>query len=441
MAAAIALPGHAAKAGRTEAARSGTVGANAALAAEADVADVVAKALAFKAMLTSTQQGILEQAYAPALARKWSNLPCGSSCRNGIQFSALTADQLAAALVVIAAAAGAEADQGYSEFIQINKADSVLGVVSNSSSYSKGIYFIAFLNPPTATGKWMLQFGGHHYAGNIAFNNGAVTGATPIFQGVEPASFADAGGTPMAPLNQERTAFVNLLASLSTQESAAAKLSGTFGDITLGPNQDGNFPVAKSGVKADSLTALQQSLVLAAMDPYLNDADAATAAALRAVYADELADTYIAYAGGAALNANRDYVRIDGPSVWIEFVCQSGVVYPNQIHYHSIWRDRVRDYGNDLANATLRTSAAPAKRKARFTVATNPSNDQVSLSLQNRMTDASIIVSDMAGKTLFVRLGVSGREATLDIGGLRKGIYSVRVEDQAIRLTSRFTKL
>ena len=42
----------------------------------ASVKDVVTKALAFKAMLTTAQQATLEQTYTTTLARRWSNLPC-----------------------------------------------------------------------------------------------------------------------------------------------------------------------------------------------------------------------------------------------------------------------------------------------------------------------------------------------------------------------------
>ena len=42
-----------------------------------------------------------------------------------------------------------------------------------------------------------------------------------------------------------------------------------------------------------------------------------------------------------------DYVRIDGPSVWIEFVCQIGAIYP-EVHYHTVHRDHVRDHGGAL---------------------------------------------------------------------------------------------
>lgn len=60
------------------------------------------------------------------------------------------------------------------------------------------------------------------------------------------------------------------------------------------------------------------------------DTDDATAASILATYTSELANTYISYgsntsgtAGSAStfFTTNTDYVRIDGPHVWIEFVC------------------------------------------------------------------------------------------------------------------------
>jgi hypothetical protein len=51
----------------------------------------------------------------------------------------------------------------------------------------------------------------------------------------------------------------------------------------------------------------------------------------------------VAYSGSTTLDTLDDYVRIDGPRVWIEFACQRG------IHYHTIWRDRVTDYGAEFS--------------------------------------------------------------------------------------------
>jgi hypothetical protein len=63
-----------------------------------------------------------------------------------------------------------------------------------------------------------------------------------------------------------------------------------------------------------------------------------------ATYTAELDNTYILYSGTTALDTKNDYVRIDGPHVWIEFSVQNGIIMSG-VHHHSVWRDRVNDYG------------------------------------------------------------------------------------------------
>lgn len=305
------------------------------------VAKVVCAVEAFKATLSATQLATVQISLTKANAIKWSNLPGGVKIRNGIEFSTLSATQLAAAKAVIAAASGTTANDGYDEFSQINAADNVLA--TKASGYGSGLYIIAFLGTPSVTGTWMLQFGGHHYAQNITYNAGAVASATPSHQGIEPKTWTT-GTTTYAPLAVEHDGMVAMLASLSTAQLASAKLSTTFSDVALGPNKDGQFPTTKLGVAVSTLSDAQKLLVLAAMKPWTNDVDDATGTANLKLYENELAGTYISYSGNTTLTNNADYVRIDGPSVWIEFVCQSGVVYQNEIHYHSVYRDHTRDY-------------------------------------------------------------------------------------------------
>ena len=327
--------------------------------ATASVSDVVTKALAFKASLTTTQQATLEKIYTPALGRKWSNLPCGSGCRNGIQFSTLTTAQQTLALQVIQAAAGTAANEGYDEFNQVRYADGYLNQNGGGSGYNAGIYFIAFLNTPTTTGGWMLQFGGHHYGANISYNLGHVVSATPQFEAVEPAAAFTYNSVSYQPLLQERTNMANMLASLTTAQLTTAKLSSTFSDCVMSPGESngGNatFPSIAQGLAVSTLSDAQKLLVLEAMKPWVKDADDAAANNLLTIYQNELNSTYIAYTGNGTsgnassfLNANTNYARIAGPSVWIEFICQNGVVLSG-IHYHTVYRDRQRDYGADLS--------------------------------------------------------------------------------------------
>ncbi|RYY30134.1 MAG: DUF3500 domain-containing protein [Sphingobacteriaceae bacterium] len=318
-------------------------------------AKVLCAVQAFQATLTTTQLAGVQFDYSKTNAIKWSNLPCGSQCRIGLQFSTLTATQLAAAKAVVVAATGTTVNEGYDEINQLLLADDLLGTTAGSG-YGAGNYFISLLGTPSATGTWQLQFGGHHLAVNQTYSNGVVTGSTPSFRGVEPTSWTS-GTTTYTPMGQEKSAMADMLASFTSAQLATAKISSTFSDVVLGPGSDGKFPTTKVGIAGSALTTTQQAAVITAMKPWIMDTDDATAATILATYTNELANTYISYASnstGTAGNAssffttNTDYVRIDGPHVWIEFVCQTGVIYRTQIHYHSIWRDHTSDYGGNF---------------------------------------------------------------------------------------------
>ena len=412
-----------------------------------DVATVVAKALAFKALLTSAQQTTLEKTYTPTLARRWSNLPCGSGCRNGVQFSTLTAAQLSAALEVIQAAAGT-GTEGYNEFEGIRAADAYLNANGGGNGYGSGIYFIAFLNTPTTTGSWMLQYGGHHYGANIAFKDGQVVGTTPQFEGVEPAATFTVSRTSYAPLAEEHSTMAAMLASLTTAQLATAKLNSTYSDVTMSPGEsnggNGTFPITKVGVAVSTLNATQQALVLAAMAPWVNDIDDASAATLLSVYQNELSGTYIAYTGNGTsgnassfLNTNTNYARIDGPSVWIEFICQNGIVLSG-IHYHSVWRDHTRDYGADLSNTTLpvttlKNAAIP------LSVFPNPANNQLHLILPADLGKSSLKVMDTNGKTVMFNADYNGTN-DLNISALTAGHYFIVIENKEYSYAGKFVK-
>ena len=90
----------------------------------------------------------------------------------------------------------------------------------------------------------------------------------------------------------------------------------------------------------------KRQLVLAAIEKYLGDVNGPDSARMIAKYGSELADTWLAYSGTPGLDTENDYVRIDGPSLWIEYSMQPGRVLPG-IHPHTIWRDRSADYGGN----------------------------------------------------------------------------------------------
>jgi hypothetical protein len=309
----------------------------------------------FLASLSGSQAASAVNTLNLTNAKKWSNLPDGAVGRLGIKFGALSATQLAAAKELLAAVMGSSTDDGYNEFLQINAADDQIATVNTDTkvTYSSGEYVIGFLGTPSTTGKWMLQLGGHHYAANITYDNGAVVSVTPTHVGLEPLTYT-VNGVTYAPLTKERTAMAEMLASCTTAELASAKTTATFNDCLMVPGTTSNtFPATKLGVKVGSLSTAAQAKVLAAMKPWLDDINATSAAAFTTLYSNELANTYVVYSGSANgksgdsssfLTANTDYVRIDGPSVWIEFIVQTGVTFKTQIHYHTVYRDHNKDY-------------------------------------------------------------------------------------------------
>lgn len=357
---------------------------------------VLQAAQAFLATLSAEQRQTVVVGFNATNAAKWSNFPCGLACREGLLLKSLTAAQQAAALAVVKAATGTVANDGFDEIQQIRAADDNLAAVpagpgrgpgggpppgahprgaggppgggrppfgggppsgGMGGGYGSDIYAIAFLGTPSATGTWMLQFGGHHLATNITFGKGTVTGASPKFEGMEPLRFTTADakvlptGTACAPLNNEAAGVLALLNGLTPAQKAQAKLNQRFDDVLVGPGHDNQFPTQKVGLAGSALTAAQRQLLLAALKPWVQDADDATAARLLTDYAAQLPDTHIAFSGTGTFTAEGDYVRLDGPGVWIELVCQGGIVYRDQIHYHSIWRDHTRDYGGNFYTA------------------------------------------------------------------------------------------
>ncbi|MCW3128310.1 MAG: hypothetical protein JWO03_3968, partial [Bacteroidetes bacterium] len=423
----------------------------------AAVSDVVTKALAFKALLTTSQQSTLQLTYTTALARKWSNLPCGTSCRNGIQLGTnLSSAQYDAAMAIIQSALSSSSNNGSDEYHQMNLAEAYLHANGGGSGYDSTLRWMAFLNTPTDTGAWMLQFGGHHYAANIAFNHGHVVGATPFFMGLEPKTFTF-NSVAYDPLGDEREAFRAMLASLSSSDLGTAQITGTsFSDCVMIPGETNggasSFPaIGAVGVSCGTLSTAQQNLVLAAIQLYTDDIDSSTGYTQMAVYTGEIAQTYISYVGSATqgsastfLVSQGDYVRISGPHVWIEFSCQGGVVIQGQIHYHTVWRDRTHDYGVDLTGDAIDGSAATGisevSASKQLNVYPNPSASTVSMALPHQASNAIVSVTDLNGRTVYSDNAFSGDKVSIDVRSFAGGQYFLYVRDNGNFYSGKFVK-
>lgn len=328
------------------------------LPASATVGAVAEAAEAFLATLSEAERATLLGDLTLDNADNWSNFPAAVAARNGLAFGDLSEEQREAALGVARAALS---EAGFATFQGIRAADEYLGTQPDNGpggasggtpgdrpssrppvAFDADVYYIAFLGTPSTTGPWMLQLGGHHYALNFGYR-GSVASPTPFFVGVEPLTFT-LDGTTYAPMAERAEMTTALLDALSSSARSEAQLPGSFNDVLLGPGSDFAFP-EPDGVPVSSLTASQQSMVTAAINAWVADADEDTAAELLAAYTSDAAldETYVGYAGGTDLATQGSYTRIAGPRVWIEIVAQESDV--GAVHYHSVWRDKALDYG------------------------------------------------------------------------------------------------
>lgn len=297
--------------------------------------------------LTDSVKTRLQLTYSVTDAKRWSNFPpMGYRNRVGPTLAEFTPAQLGVIKAMLREAAGVAAGEGYDEIEQIMNADDFLKNNTSDTGFASGNYHIAFLGTPASTDTWELYFGGHHLAFASTYRDGTLIGATPSFRGVEPFTTFKENGRENAPMVQERAAFADMLRGLNAEQLGRAKLSQTYTDIIVGPQRDDNFPSTKAGQRVGDLSRAAQTAVMKAIETYVADVDPSNAKAILERYRAQLADTYIAFSGTSTVNAENDYVRVDGPSVWIEFSMQPGRSLPG-VHPHSVWRDRKADYGGN----------------------------------------------------------------------------------------------
>ncbi len=330
---------------------------------------------AFLATLSEEQRAITQIELKPQLAIRWTNFPGGSNVRNGVFYRDLKPEQVEAALKVARVALG---EQGFSRYQEVRAADDAFakgrggrgpggpggpdqkkagggpaqkkfggeprkkgGGPGGGAMFGSANYMIAFLGKPSKADPWILQLGGHHLAINFYYK-GTTGAATPYHVAAQPTVWKDDQGKTHDPLAPMRDSLHGLLASLTPEQLKRAKLEARFNDVYVGPQKDGKFPAKSEGVPVSELSDASKDFVRQAIAAWTGDSPQGVE--YRKLYEAELDKVKVAYSGTTNVGGERgDYVRIDGPRVWIEFATQGSD------HFHTIWRDRLTDYGAEFS--------------------------------------------------------------------------------------------
>jgi hypothetical protein len=296
-----------------------------------------------------------------ANAVQWSNLPVSAVPRQGIRLGDLPQAKRIAAEELIRISLS---HCGAQMVDSIRLADEFIRPHSTRFAWGENLYYISVLGTPSERTPWMLKIGGHHLAVNLTFNS-RMPGATPLFNGVEPITF-EMNGVTHIPMERQSAAMSAV--AVAIRERNAARLAGTFTDVVKGVEYsivpgprlvggtDTAFPSVYPegnegrGVAYRTLDAATQRKVVNAIASFTDLGDGRMSTELFRTYTqlNALNGTFVGFSGSPDLSTEHSYVRIDGPRLWMELVVQRAVAFPEQLHFHAVWRDKEADYGGEF---------------------------------------------------------------------------------------------
>ncbi len=275
----------------------------------------------------------------------WSNLPAGTVRRAGVSVGEMSDAQRALLFDFLSASLS---PLGYKNVMDIMAAEAFLSTDRRAQRlmWAPENYWISFYGTPGPDAPWGWQYGGHHLALNVSVEDGSIESASPSFVGTEPAVFTY-NGTEYAAVVDMHKAGYGVYLALSAAQKRTADAGNVPDDILTGPGEDGTVP-RTIGLRADSMTANQQRLLLRAIEQWvLIQPDENGKPRMEAIK-DEIDDTYYAWVGTTEVNTP-SYMRIQGPTLVIELLSTGGNVGQSAVglgHYHTIYRNLANEYGS-----------------------------------------------------------------------------------------------
>ncbi|MBO0857068.1 MAG: DUF3500 domain-containing protein [Chloracidobacterium sp.] len=311
----------------------------------------VAAAKALLATLDGASRAKVSFAFNSDQKSKWSNLPVGIYNRNGLRWGDLSAAQREATMKLLATALSKQGLQKVKEIMEgdetLRTPDSGRGIRAAGPIFGRDEYYLALLGAPSLTEPWMIQFGGHHLAINLAIV-GKSNVLTPSLPAAQPTTYKLNGET-VRPLGRENDKGFALVNSLDAPQRKQAILPYQVSDLVLGPGEDGKT-IQPEGIKALALNAAQQEMLLDLAHEWVGILNDEAASAKMAEIKANLPETWFAWSGPTS-QGSAAYFRIQGPTLLIEYAPQrlrdgSGGLDLN--HLHTIYRDPTNDYGARL---------------------------------------------------------------------------------------------
>jgi hypothetical protein len=274
----------------------------------------------------------------------WSNFPVSDVPRPGLRMGSLTADQREAAMGLLR---DLLSEGGYRKAQEIMGSDQALADAGTPYASGRDVYTLAIFGTPSDSTPWMVQFGGHHLALNVAIKGGRGVLA-PALTGCLPSIYKEGGRTVRTLAAENDKAFA-LLRSFNDTQRRRAIIDHPVSALALGPGHDGEV-LAPAGTPAADMSDAQRAMLFDLASEWAGMLNAAHAAPRLAEIRAGIAQTHFAWSGPLTHEPGRNgasYFRIQGPNVFIEFAPQppGGDL---TMHTHTIYRDPSNAYGMAL---------------------------------------------------------------------------------------------
>ena len=300
------------------------------------------KAEAFLTLLSAPQKLQLVLPVNSTLRSNWSNLPAGVLRfeRNGLRLGDLNQTQLQGLFSLLQATLS---KNGYDTLSQIVTADKVLSrePAAKRFAWTEENYWIALFGEPSKSKAWGIQFGGHHLAVNIAYEQGKVISLSPTFIGIEPSEF-EYQGIPSAPMNDELQDALALMNSLPEELQQKARVKNRAREVYTGPQKDGFIPPLEGG-KIKNWSPEHQQELLSIIHHWVGLQPTENTTLRMQEIKQDIDETYFAWHGKTDGNS-AIYFRIQGQRLILEFSTE-GSVGSDVGHYHSVYRNPTLEYG------------------------------------------------------------------------------------------------
>jgi len=212
-------------------------------------------------------------------------------------------------------------------------------------------YYLSIYGTPSQEKPWGWRFEGHHLSLNFS-SVGDGYSVTPSFMGSNPAR------VPSGPFEGKRV--------LKAEEDLARTLMDMFEQDQLekviiaddAPDDIVTFVDKKvsldtyEGLKVEAFTEAQRIAFLQLLRMYLGKMnDPISAHYFARIEEDGIENMYFAWAGSTEVG-QRHYYRIHAPSILIEYDNTQN----NANHIHTVWRDPVNDFGENLLRQHYETA-------------------------------------------------------------------------------------